>query len=96
MTPPKHNSSLSKLEQQRADLDAKIRAEKRKERKRQADDERQRYRILGRAVAKEIAENESLALQLEPVLNARITKASERRFLGLPPIQKSTPPSAGQ
>ena len=89
--------NLEKLEAKQAELAEQIKAAKREERRREAELERQRYQILGRALAKELVENEALAAQLEPVLNARITKARERVLMGLPALGDAPPPSeAGQ
>lgn len=87
MPSPGRKPKLAKLEEQQAALAAKIKAEKRAERKRQLEVERQQYLVLGRALAKELAENEELSTALEPILNARVTKPSERKLLGLEPLK---------
>ncbi len=87
--------TLTKLQEKQAALAEQIKQAKRDERKQALADERKRFAILGQALGKELAENEELAAQLEPLINARVTKASERKFLGLEPLKPSTP-SAGQ
>lgn len=86
--------SLSKLEAQRKELDDKIKAAKKAERKAAAELETQRFAIIGAAIARELAENEELSKQLEPLINKRVTKAAERRFLGLEPLRKKPAASA--
>lgn len=78
--------SLDKLEAQRKELAAKIRAAKKEEKAAAAEVEQKRFAIIGMAIAKELAANESLARELEPLINKRVTKAAERRFLGLEPL----------
>lgn len=95
MTQRGRKPSLTKLQEKHAKLAAQIRAAKRAERQHELKLERQRYAIIGQALAKELAENSDLAAELEPVINRRVTKAKDRAFLDLPPLQKKTP-SAGQ
>lgn len=96
MPPPGRKPNISKLEAKKAALNAQIKALKREERREQLALERKRYAILGRALAKELAENEQLAAQLEPVLNSRVTKAPERALLGLSPLSDEAPSEPGQ
>ncbi len=94
--PAKRASSLDTLERKKAELAAQIKELKRQERKEQALIEKQRFAIIGRALAKELCENHELATQMEPIIAARVTKPSERKLLGLPPLAKEPPPAAGQ
>ncbi|MEM1350031.1 MAG: hypothetical protein AAGI01_15830 [Myxococcota bacterium] len=94
MPPRNRKPTLAKLQEKQAELAAQIKEIKRQERRDQLELERKRYLILGRALAKELAENDALAAQLDPVLNARITKPRERDLMGLPPLTE--PPAAGQ
>lgn len=81
-------TSLSKLEEQRKSLDERIKAAKKDEQAAQTALRKKRFAIIGSAVAAELEENEALARQLEPVINKRITRASDRKLLGLPPLTK--------
>lgn len=82
--------SLSKLEEQRKAIDDRIKAAKKEERQAAAELETQRFAIIGAAIARELAENEELSKQLEPLINKRVTKAADRRFLGLDPLPKKS------
>ncbi len=82
---------LSKLETKRKEIDAQIKAVKKAERDAAAEVEKQRFAIIGSAIAAELSVNEELAHQLEPLINKRVTKAADRRFLGLPPLEKTPP-----
>ncbi len=86
--------SLDKLEAQRKDLATKIRAAKKEERQAAAEVEQQRFAIIGSAIAEELAENDVLARELEPLINKRVTKAADRRFLGLEPLPKKSTPTS--
>ncbi len=86
--------SLVKLEEQRKVLNDRIKSAKRDERKAVVELERERYAIIGRAIAKELAENHDLAAQMEPIINARVTRAVDRKFLGLEPLPKKSTSSA--
>ena len=44
------------------------------------------FAIVGRALAEELAENETLAAELEPILNARVTDPGAREMVGLKPL----------
>ncbi len=87
--------TLTKLQEKQAELAEQIKELKREERREQVALERQRFAILGRALARELAENPDLAEKLDPLINARVTKVRERQILGLAPLTKS-PPAAGQ
>lgn len=95
MTQTGRKRSLSKLEEKQAVLAAEIKELKRQERKERTALEKERYSIMGRALAKELAHNPTLADQLEPVLDRRVTNARERKIVGLQPLSSQTP-SAGQ
>lgn len=88
-------AALSKLEEKRAALDEEIKALKRQQRQEKLALEKRRYLILGRALAKELAENHTLAATLEPILDARVTNPKERAILELSPLSQE-PPAAGQ
>lgn len=94
MASPGRTPSLDKLEAERKALDAKIKAARRAEKRAQAETEKQRFAIIGAAIARELAENKGLLAQLQPVIERRVTKASERRLLGLEPLPRPTTPSA--
>lgn len=76
--------SLDKLEAERKALDAKIRAARTVQKRAQANAEKRRFAIIGTAIAQELAENEDLLAQLQPVIERRVTKTADRRLLGLP------------
>ena len=86
---------LTKLQERKAELDAQIKAVKREQREEQLALERERFSVLGRALAKALADDEQLARSLEPIINAHVTKARDRKLLNLPPLAGSSP-SAGQ
>lgn len=76
--------SLDKLEAERKALDAKIRAARTAQKRAHANTEKRRFAIIGTAIAQELAENEDLLAQLQPVIERRVTKTVDRRLLGLP------------
>lgn len=93
---PKRTPTLAQLKEQQAELAVQIREAKKRERLQAIETERQRYSIIGRALAKELATNHELAAKMEPIINARVTNPKERALLGLPPQAKTEAPSAGQ
>lgn len=90
MAASKRAPSLSALEAQKAELNDKIRKLKRQQKRDERATEKERFATLGNALARELEENHDLADQLEPLINARVTKASERRLLGLPSLTRRT------
>lgn len=80
--------NLSKLEEQRKAIDDRIKAARKAAKQAANATESQRFAIIGRAIAAELQENKDLARQLEPLINKRVTRASERKFLGLEPLPK--------
>ena len=82
---------LEKLRQQQADLRAQIKDAEKAEKRKEAERHLLRCTIIGSALVDAMRDDETLAAQLEPIINKRVVKVKERRMIGLPPLKDERP-----
>lgn len=85
----KTNAKLDALLEKEKALNEQIKKAKAEQRKQEAETMRQRAQVLGFALMAEMAENQTLAAQIEPLLNARVIVPKDRVLMGLSPLAKN-------
>ena len=82
--------TLDQLEQQRAALTKKIKAEKEKQRREARHIENKRHAIIGRLITQEAETKPDLKRTIDTLLNTKLTRKTDRALFALPPLPGNT------